>query len=246
MSKLGLSALALAVFAGLAGADVVTESAQYAGSMTVNVLTGEVSYGTRAGSTVYDSSTGATIAATSSTNMSTIWGDETLLTGTGVLEEFSCSIFNSGSSASAMVSTQLGVQFNQMVAGVPGAVIGGFTGNVTFGSPLNPGFYTVVTFTGLSGLGTPVNLSSTDVLVRQQLSATVGSTRAGVVSANPVGVGSSPASFYKDDPSLPPAGFYVFSSGAPADILYKMNVVPAPSAMALLGLGGLVAGRRRR
>lgn len=248
MSRLGMSALALAMFAGAASADaVIPETAQYAGSMTLNVLTGEVSYGgTRAGLPVYDSSTGATIAATSSTNLSTIWGDQTLMTGTGVLEEFSCSIFNSGSSAGAMVSTQLGVQFNANAGGALGATLGGFTGNVTFSTPLAAGFYTVVTFTGLSGLSTPINLSTADVIIRQQLASTVGSTRAGVVSANPVGLGSSPASFYKDDPSSPPAGFYTFSSGAPADILYKVAVVPAPGAMALMGLGGLVAGRRRR
>jgi hypothetical protein len=238
-------ALAAAAGSALAGA-VVPESAQYGGSLTINVLTGETSYGSRAGITVYDNSAGTSLIGTSSTNLSTTWGDNTMLTGTGILEEFSCSIFNSGSSATAMASTDINIGFNQMVAGLPGASLGGFTGTVTFGTPLAPGFFSVITFVGLSGLSTPVNLSSTDILVRQQLSATVGSTRAGIVSANPIAVGSSPPTFWKDDPSSPPAGFYVFASGAPADVLYKMNIIPAPGAMALLGLGGLLAGRRRR
>ncbi len=42
-----------------------------------------------------------------------------------------------------------------------------------------------------------------------------------------------------DNSSTVPASFNFGSTGA-------VNVVPAPSAMALLGLGGLVAGRRRR
>lgn len=247
MSKMGLSALALAMFAGVAAADVVVpETAQYAGSMTINVLTGEVSYGGRAGITVYDNTAGTSLVGTSSTNLSTTWGDELLTTGTGILEEYSCSIFNSGSSASAMVSTDINIGFNAMVGGTPGASLGGFSGSVTFGSPLAPGFFSVITFTGLSGLATPIDLNTTDILARQQLSTTVGSTRAGVVSANPIAIGTSPPSFWKDDPSSPPAGFYVFSSGAPADLINKVNIVPAPGAMALLGLGGLVAGRRRR
>lgn len=247
MCKTALSALALAMFAGLATADVIVpETAHYSGSMTINVLTGETSYSTRAGVTIYDSTLGGTVAATSSTNLNTIWGDEAIMTSTGILEEFSCAIFNSGSSASAMISTTVNVGFNAMSGGVPGASLGGFSGTITFSSPLTPGFYSLVTFTGLSGLATPVNLSTNDVLIRQQLSSTVGSTRAGVVSATPVAVGSSPASFYKDDPSAPPAGFYTFAGGAAGDIMYKVNTIPAPGAMALLGLGGLVAGRRRR
>lgn len=247
MRQMMLGAMALAAFAGTTMANPATpESAIYAGGMTINVLTGEASFSTRAGNTIFDSSTGATITATSSTNLSTIWGDSVTTTGTGVLEEFTASIFNSGSSSGAMISTTLGVAFNQMVAGSPGASLGGFNGNVTFSSPLQPGFYTTVTFTGLSGLSTPIDLSTTDLLIRQQLTNTVGGSRVGVVSANPIGVGSSPASFYKDDPSAPPAGFYTFTSGAPADILYKLNVIPAPGSLALLGLGGLISGRRRR
>lgn len=44
----------------------------------------------------------------------------------------------------------------------------------------------------------------------------------------------------------PTAGTAIF--GAPSDLAFTLSgdVVPAPSALALLGLGGLVAGRRRR
>lgn len=44
----------------------------------------------------------------------------------------------------------------------------------------------------------------------------------------------------------PTAGSAIF--GAPSDLAFTLSgdVVPAPSALALLGLGGLVAGRRRR
>src|SRR5262249_13775732 len=148
---------------------------------------------------------------------------------------------------SAMVSTNIGIGFNMMSGGVIGASLGGFSGSVTFGSPLPAGFFSVITFTGLSGLGTPINLSTTDLLVSPQLSTTVGSTRAGIAGSSPVTVGSSPVSFYKNDPSSPPAGFYVFSGGAtPGDPIYKLVTIPAPGSLALLGLGGLIAGRRRR
>lgn len=249
MSKKILSALALAAFAGLAPAygGIVPETAQYAGSITIDIRTGQVTAGsTRAGTTRYDNTATPATVATSSTNLSTIWGDECFTTGTGTLDEFSCSIYNSSSSATPMVSTGLSVGFNAMSGGVIGAAIGGFNGTVTFTSPLSPGFFTIVTFTGLSGLGTPINLSTTDVLVAQQLSSTVGSTRAGIACSSPVSIGSSPTTFYKNDPSSPPAGFYTFGATTPGDPMYKIVTIPASGSLALIGLGGLVAGRRRR
>jgi hypothetical protein len=40
--------------------------------------------------------------------------------------------------------------------------------------------------------------------------------------------------------------FPILNGGQPVDLLFRLNAVPAPGSLALLGLGGLAAFRRRR
>ncbi|MCL4221891.1 MAG: hypothetical protein KJZ65_11055 [Phycisphaerales bacterium] len=246
MSKTILGALALVAIAGVASADVIMEdNLQFAGHIFTDVHGNTHSQQRGTPITIYSNTSSAANAATSSLNLNTRWGDTLNMTGTGVLDAFSLTVFNSASGNTGVINTyDVDVRFYRIS---DSSFIGGFIGQINFGiSALSPGYYSVVTFTGLSGFG--INLDTANILATQaRVAHTGGSIRMGVASLSPVTIGSSPVSFYKDDPSSPPAGFYVFSGGAtPADLGYRVDVIPAPGAFALLGLGGLVATRRRR
>ncbi len=245
MSKGILSALALVAIAGVASADVVMEdNLQYAGNIITDVF-GNAHGQNRGGVTLYSNTTSAANVATSSANLDTRWGDTLNMVGTGILDSFSFTVFNSSSGGNTGLINTYDVDVRFFRASDL-SFIGGFTGQVNFGTGLNVGFYSVVTFVDLAGFG--INFDTADILATQaRVAHTGGSVRMGVASLNPVTIGSSPDNFYKDDPSSPPAGFYVFSGGAtPAQLGYQVVAVPAPGAVALLGLGGLVVTRRRR
>ena len=244
MNRAAISALALVALAGVAMADVVSpEDLQFGGSVVTDIY-GNTQTGTnRGGTVIYSNTASAANAGTSSLDLNTRWGDSLHMTGSGVLDEFSLTVFNSSSSGNtgSILTYEVEVLFYRLA---DTSFVGGFSGTINFGAGLNPGFYSVVTFTGLSGLG--IDLDTADVLATQKrLSHTGTSFRMGVASLVPVTIGSSDLSFYKDDPSSPPAGFYTFSSGAPADLGYQV-VIPTPGALALLGFGGAFAARRRR
>lgn len=246
MTRTLFGALALAALAGSASAEITVENAAYGGAAVVNM--GDGSLSTRVGTTVYSNISSAANVATSSATTGTVWGDSLNMTGTGLLEEFTFGIYNSSSSTSTLTAVTYSINFYKQS---DSSFIGGFsTGSLNmvtiFGSPgLQAGFFGLVTFTGMGFLG--INLNDPNIICTQNITAKTGSTRMGVVSLNPVTVGSSGVDFYKNDSAAPPAGWYVFSGGAtPAQIAYGINVTPAPSAMALMGLGGLIAGRRRR
>lgn len=246
MKTAALGALALALVAGAATADVIVEeNLQFAGNIITDVYGNAQHSNNRGGVTLYSNTTSAANVATSSLDLNTRWGDTLNMVGTGVLDQFSFTVFNSSSSGNTGSILTYAVDIRFFRAS-DSSFIGGFTGNVNFGTGLNAGFYSVVTFTDLAGFG--INLDTADILATQARTAHTGtSIRMGVASLDPVTIGSSPVNFYKDDPSSPPAGFYVFSGGAtPAQIGYQVVAVPAPGAAALLGLGGLLATRRRR
>lgn len=246
MSKSILSALALVAIAGVASADVIVEeNLQFAGNIITDVYGNTQSQTRGTNITIYSNTSSPANVATSSLNLNTRWGDTLNMVGTGVLDAFSLTVFNSASGNTGVINTyDVDVRFYRAN---DFSFIGGFIGQINFGiNGLSAGFYSVVTFTGLAGLG--VNLDTADVVATQaRVAHTGGSIRMGVASLFPVTIGSSPVTFYKDDPSAPPAGFYVFSGGAtPADLGYRVDVIPAPGAAALLGIGGLLATRRRR
>jgi hypothetical protein len=133
--------------------------------------------------------------------------------------------------------------------GVDGSALGGFQTTVNFGpGGLAAGFFSTVSVTGLVGLG--INLDTTDIIATQTVTAlSGGTTRIGVASLNPLLAGtSSGTSIYVDSNTIGGgvAGFYNFGNPIINSNLGYRITVPTPGAMALVGLGGLVAARRRR
>lgn len=177
---------------------------------------------------VYDNSTSPALFGVSSTSLTSIWGDRLLTTNTGLLSEMMFSIFNSGSSAGALLTAQIGVS---LYDGVTSALLGSYTVNFNFGAGLNPGFYTLGNVTGLDLLS--INLPVTDVIVTQTVLAKTGTaSRLGIVSLTPPTVGTSPPSMYVSSATIGSGvpGFYTFASGA-ANPGYRLTLMnePVPS-----------------
>lgn len=239
--------LGLMLCAGTASAGLTSETGQYAGSYTVDYTTGTTidgDLGTRM-TAVYDniSAPAAANVAFSSTDLNSTWGDTLGTLGTGNLQEFGFTVFNSGSSAGALLTAGFEILFFR--AG-DSSFIGGFTTSVSFGAGLNAGFFSTVNVTGLEGLG--INLDTTNLIVTQRRTASTGAAnRLGFVSLNPLLAGtSSPSTFYASSTTVGPAGFYNLNpAGTQTNPGYRL-VVPTPATAALLGLSGLVATRRRR
>ncbi len=249
--------LALVALAGAASASLADfEQAQLHSHIYIDALTG-VQYDSPRDNefvgTVHDNTTTAPISGISSTNLANIWGDDWVGAGTGTVDSVSFSVFNSSSSANVLATATVAVRFWDNTDATGATLLGlqgGFNGNVDFsggviGGGLGKGFYSIVTFTGLSSLG--INLLDTYNIVTQQVTAlTGGATRLGVVLLSAPTVGTGFTDFYQS-PGSAGAGFYNLAGGAtPAYIANKTTVIPAPGALAMLGLGGLVAGRRRR
>lgn len=240
MKKLMLLAVAGSL-APAAFADI--ERAQFGGSHTVDYRTGQfVDFSPRSGTTIYTNTAGSANFAVSSTDMTAIWGDEMTTAGTGLLDEFSFTLFASASGGT-FASGTVGLNFYRAS---DGSSLGNFSVNIN--SALAGGFYSVYTVTGLAGLG--INLDTTGLIVTQTLTAVTGSTRMGIVSMLPVTVGSTGTSLFADASTINggAAGFYNFNNAQGAVLNgaagYQL-VVPAPGSMALMALGGLVAARRR-
>lgn len=231
-----LIALAVPVYADLA------ESARYAGSIDVSMAAGP-----RATPViVYDDTTApsAAVAAVSSYDKLATWGDETVMTGTGTLRQFAFSLYNSGTSPAALVNPAVQIGFYDAATGTP---LGGFTGNIT--TSLNPGYYTIVTFSDLDQSFT-LNLTSADIIVTQKITSYTGNVlRAGIAMMNPVGVGSSPGNDWYwsgTDATLFPsgAGWYALSTATANNVAYQIGLTPEPASFLLVGVGLLLMRRR--
>ena len=248
-----VAAIAACSLSAMASAAV--ESAQFGGAYTQRF--GETSWATAQPVSsfvgpAYDTTnyvtTGATgfgVGATSSITLNRTYGDTLSMSGGigSTLDTFAFTVFCSGSSAADLVSATETIAFYRLS---DSSFIGGFT--VTLG-PLAKGYYTNLSLTSLSSLG--ITFDTNDVLVTQQLSNVVGATRMGVAfgsnNTSPApAVGTTTAGLYITDAATAP-GLYTFTgSTANSNGVFQVGVVPAPGAMALLGVAGLVGGRRRR
>lgn len=249
-TALTVCALTLAGLAGSASAGLAAESINqqnYAGMRSIDIHGNSVA-NPRGATTVFTNLQAgfAANAAFSSTDLQAVFGDQLATVGTGRLQEFSFTLFNSGASAGGVLnSAEVAINFFRVS---DSSLIGGF--NVNTGAiDLATGFFTTLNVTGLDGLN--INLDSTDIIVTQSVLSLVGAAnRLGLVSANPVSIGSSVPALYIDASTTGGgvAGFYnITSSGAPISFNAGYQVVvPTPASAAILGLGGLFAARRRR
>ncbi|MEZ6319067.1 MAG: hypothetical protein R3B49_10000 [Phycisphaerales bacterium] len=234
---------------GAAMAGLVAEDVQFSGNtVSLDMSTGSQSHSSRYTGVIYDNITGgAASGAFSSTDLAATWGDQLGTLGTGTVDACQFSVFNSGSSAGTLIDASFQINFYRAS---DSSFIGGFnTATVTFsGGGLSAGFYTTINVTGLSGLG--IDLDTTDIIMTQHVLAQTGSTRLGFVFGGPLLAGTtSPSQVYLDATTVGAAGFYNITSGGNpvvADAFYSLTVVPSPATAGLLGLGGLLATRRRR
>lgn len=249
-----LAALSLTAFAS---ADFTHEVAKFGGAYAIDFRSGAITEdkggsGNKAATTVYDSTnyvtTGATgygAGATSSTDLSAVYGDSLNMTGTGALDSFKFSVFVSGSSTGNLTNATETIRFYRAS---DSTYIGGFTttlGNIT------KGYYSTYTVGGLSSLG--ITFDTANVIVTQQLSNVVGATRMGTVFGNNItapapAIGTTTPGLYMSNSSTP-AGTYTFTGyTANSNGVYQVSTaaVPAPGAAVLIGVAGLITGRRRR
>ena len=206
------------------------------------------------GIVIYDNESSPANLAFSSTDLGATFGDTASMTGTGLLREFTFSVFNStngGANMSPILTADATIEFYDDIdggSGLPTSLIGSFTTSIDFGpGGLAPGFFSTITVTSLEPAS--ITFGDPDIVITQSLSnITGGSNRAGIASAIPVTIGSSDPTMYIDATTVGPAGFYTIGSPpVPADVIYTVDVVPEPAALGLLMVGGLLSlGIRRR
>jgi hypothetical protein len=196
----GFSALASAIALVLIAAapafaqEPAEPSATYFGHLYVNLITGN-SYWESAGQSielvgdVYNNTNPQAAAnfGISSTDLASVWGDRVTTTGMGILAETDFTIFNNSTTGQNLLTANVGIA---LLDGPTSTLLGSFATGVNFGTGLPPGFFSIVTTTGLSGLN--INVNTTDVQIRQQVLAKTGTaTRLGIASLDPPTIGSS-------------------------------------------------------
>ncbi|MEL7238218.1 MAG: PEP-CTERM sorting domain-containing protein [Planctomycetota bacterium] len=188
------------------------------------------------------------------------FGDALTLTDTGTLDEFEFSFFNSGNSSGQVQTASVDILFFDAATFTAGdhttGLIGGFGGNLDYtglaNGGLDAGFFVTSRFNGLSGLATPIEFTTTDIVVVQQFADIVGGANlTGVVGYSGTPVGAQIPQLYIESSTVAAGapGFYnITSAGNPADFntAYEVLLVPEPASLGLLGFAGLALARRRR
>jgi len=166
----------------------------------------------------------------SSTDLFAQWGDRLNTTGPGTLQENDFTIYNSPSSAGALEAATFRID---LFEGGTFQGLGGYTtGSVNFGAGLPPGFFSIVTITGLGGLN--ININTTDVVMLQQVDPTSGgATRLGIASLDPPTIGSSANTMWISAATINGGANGFYNVGNPplnANPGYRVNVnQPVPT-----------------
>ena len=213
-----------AVFAGVV--DPEGAPAQFAGHAYYDMITHTLTWDTNpaplADVDIYSNITSAPAFGFSSTDLNSTWGDELFPVGTGTLDQNDFTIFNSGSSAGALLTATVNVN---LFDGPSATFLGGYNTAINFGSGLPPGFFTIVTVTNLAGLGIVV---PSDVVITQQLAAKTGTaSRLGIAGLSPITLGASVPSMYISSLTVGAPGFYTLNGIASADPGYRLATLEA-------------------
>ncbi len=242
------SGLALALCSGVASANPVGQSAQYAGSYTID-LNGQLVGTPRSGDEIaYSNLSGAANAGFANPDITATYGDELTLEANGRLQQISFSVFNGGASAGPMTGAVMGLDFFRAS---DGSFLGGFSvnlGGALTANPLNPGFFTTFTVGGLDT--EEIDIDTNEIVMLQTYSGVAGATSVGVVSRVPPSVGSAIPQLYIDATGVGTGpGFFNIVDQFQEPITFNMIaevVVPSPAGASLLAMAGLVGLRRRR
>lgn len=169
-------------------------------------------------------------------------GDELQTTGIGDIREFEFSVGNAGTGAGTLTRIDISIQFWEDDLGGNGPADYTFLGQLDFNDvALN---LAAGTFTSLVLTDPGISLSQQTVVALVRLHDPVGTGPANLfqVRADPPAVGTSANDIAVGNAT----GFTGFAAFPSSNNLWYRVAVPAPGSLALLGLGGLVAVRRRR
>jgi hypothetical protein len=230
-------ALAAALFcaSSLAAAEGIDASAlepgpRFAGRITMDFATGAVTSSPEGVGDVYANAT--TTAGIGSTDLLAVFGDRVTMTGSGFLDQLNFPIFNSATSAGPLLTATFTVTFYDGTLPPLPTPLGSFTTELfNFGAGLNPGFFSDIALTGLSGLG--INLPS-DVLVTVTIASFTGTmTRPGSVFADPPTIGTSllpaPNTFWAQATTIGGGVPAYYAITAPnGNIRFRINVSDTP------------------
>ena len=174
--------------------------------------------------TIYDNTTTPQLVV-SSTDLASQWGDELLMTGTGLLSTHKFTLYNSSSSAGPLLTATVSLSFFNAVTSAP---LGSYSGSINFGAGLLANQFSIITASGLDPL--LIVLNTNDIIVIQQVTAKTGAaTRLGVVSMGPNLVGSSPVDMYINSGTIG-TGFFCLVAGCttPSNPGHFVAVNPPP------------------
>lgn len=259
-----------AAFAALPSSDIGAESAIYAGTWTYNYQTKQstfmpatalpVSNLVNSGPAISAIPGTANAAFSNPTAANPTYGDDYFSAGGGTgpnpITSMRFSLFNSSSTTSGTptpitaATAAISVYNEDSITAFPvssNPALGSFTVPYDFSAaPLAPGFFTILTVTGLDSLNMVLPGSPSLTLITQKMTVT-GSTRHGIVSVAAPTVGTTGGNdFYMFPDASAPAGEGFYTSGAtPVNVAYELVVAPEPTSLAALSLGGLLLRRRR-
>ena len=261
-----LAAAPILLVAVAAEAGLVADAAapQFAGRSTVDISTGDFGLAVVTEPTVVYSNlvdtAGDTLRAFTSTDLDATFGDALTLTDTGRLDELSFTIFNStGGGANTSPLTGFTATFDVFDDADDTAdpstdtPVGSFSATFgPLGTPLTPGQFGIFTVTGIADA--EIDIPDDNVVITQTLSnITGGTTRLGVVSVNPIDIGSAIDPLYIDAEGVGtgPGFFNITSGGAASPFFLGLEAtlvpIPEPGTAGLIAVAGVgLLARRRR
>ena len=172
---------------------------------------------------VYNNTASPPIVAVSSTDLASDWGDRLFMTGGGLLSSHQFTIYNSSLSAGVLLTVNVAIDFYDDATAT---FIGGYSGGINFGAGLPLNSFSVITASGLDGLG--IILPANVICIQSVTAKTGPANRLGIVTMDPVTTGSSPTTMYIASATIGGGvpGFYNLAN--PANPGYQVGIAQPP------------------